>query len=381
MKTVVFAGGTGTKSIAHQLLRAGGQAAFVVNAFDDGRSTGAVRRALGTLGPSDMGKVVATLATGTLPGVARWLSLRVPDEVSRSALAQWALSSLGSGAAPSLVGKQLAEYVDAFAGLGPVADGSLPLSDMALRNVVMAGARAYHGEGFQRALDELYELLGLPARVITVTEEPLHLTSILTDGRVLFHEWQVCERADRAPVDRVCFLTAEDRAELMDAGGPGLVGEVEARSRRPRTTPAAEKAIAAADAVVWAPGTLFSSLVPTAAIAGPMLRTAGARRRVMIANLRQEQEAITVAGSALALARAQRPDTEPGEPSPYDAVDAVLCDVRQQGAGGYAWGDVIPAGQVPDDARCRFRFAPLEARPGIHDGDALAREMADVLAG
>ncbi|MFE6776298.1 2-phospho-L-lactate transferase CofD family protein [Streptomyces sp. NPDC057702] len=383
VRTAVFAGGTGTKSIAHHLLHSGGQTTFLVNAFDDGYSTGAIRRALGILGPSDMGKVVSTLVAESLPAVARWLSLRVPAGVTPRSLAEWTRGGLDLGSVPSQVSKQLDMYVESFAALPPVADGTLPLADTAVRNAVLVGARTYHGGRFQAALDALHSLLDLPARVVTVTEEPLHLTSVLTDGTVLFHEWQVCERGSRQPVAQVCFLTGSDRAELepLSGGDPELSREVLSRSQRPTTTAAATRAIAQAERVIWAPGTLFSSLVPTAAIVGPLLEANERARRVIVANLRQEQEATTVHGSALALARAQRQWAADPTDAPAPIADTVICDVQQRRSGGYAWGDLIPADHERLASQYRVRYAKLEERPGVHDGAALAEEVARALAG
>lgn len=60
MKVAMFAGGTGAGSIAKGFQEAGVELTIIVNAYDDGLSTGALRKAVpGMLGPSDIRKNVA----------------------------------------------------------------------------------------------------------------------------------------------------------------------------------------------------------------------------------------------------------------------------------------------------------------------------------
>ena len=61
-KVVIFSGGRGTRSIVHALLeRKDCQVTTIVNAFDDGKSTGEIRRFFDMPGPSDIRKCQETM--------------------------------------------------------------------------------------------------------------------------------------------------------------------------------------------------------------------------------------------------------------------------------------------------------------------------------
>ncbi|MGH3685161.1 MAG: 2-phospho-L-lactate transferase CofD family protein [Pseudonocardiaceae bacterium] len=362
MSTVVFCGGTGTRAFAFELATRLDDVTFVVNAYDDGFSTGRIRSALGVVGPSDLGKLVSVLAR---PAVKRWLAERSPAGTTVDGLYRWAVEAATHVGLDGIDLKRLLAYVGTFVGVLPA---GFDAGDLALRNAVLTGARQQYGEGYQEALDQLGAELRLPARVVVVDEHPLRLIGVLTDGTVLRHEWQLCVRSDRAPVARVHLAAAEDPADA------GVLSE---RVSWPAPAIAAREAVTGADALVWAPGTLFSSLVPTAAIMAPVLRVVPAVvPRVLVANLRQEQESTTVARTVQALQEVVRPTLG----DVRDIAQIVLCDESQRDGGGKAWGDLIPAREELLLPGCQVHYGGYELAAGVHNSPALVNDLAKFCA-
>ena len=203
------------------------------------------------------------------------------------------------------------------------------LEGHAVGNLVIAGLTAAAGGDFVAALDEAARLLGAAGRVLPATVAPVVLKATAAAGEV---EGQV----------RV--------GQTSRIAGIGLVPP------DPEPPAAVLEAIAAADQVVLGPGSLFTSVLPVAAV--PAIRdalAATAARTVYVCNLRPqvpETAGYDVAAHVEALV-AHGVD-----------VDVTLCDARH-----------MPVGLMRTPCVDR----PL-ARPGglAHDPGELAAALADL---
>ena len=135
------------------------------------------------------------------------------------------------------------------------------LEGHALGNLILVGLTETLGS-FPAALDEAGRLLGAVGRVLPATVEPVTLKAELADSEV---EGQVA----------VANSHGIRRIELVPADAVA--------------TPAAVEAIAAADQIVYAPGSLYTSVMPVLCV--PELRSAVAWTRarvVQVGNLRPQ---------------------------------------------------------------------------------------------
>jgi uncharacterized cofD-like protein len=139
------------------------------------------------------------------------------------------------------------------------ADGEL--EGHALGNLVLVGLTESMGS-FPAALDEAGRLLRTVGRVLPATVEPVVLKAELT-GEVV--EGQVAVANSRG-IRRVELVPADVAA-----------------------TPAAIDAIGAADQIVYAPGSLYTSVLPVLCVDGLRVAVAAASARVVqVANLRPQ---------------------------------------------------------------------------------------------
>ena len=135
------------------------------------------------------------------------------------------------------------------------------LEGHALGNLILVGLAETLGS-FPAALDEAGRLLGAVGRVLPATVEPVTLKAELADSHV---EGQVA----------VANSTGIRGIELVPADAVA--------------TPAALEAIAAADQVVYAPGSLYTSVLPVLCVLELRSAVAGSRARVVqVANLRPQ---------------------------------------------------------------------------------------------
>jgi uncharacterized cofD-like protein len=209
------------------------------------------------------------------------------------------------------------------------------LDGHALGNLILVGLADTLGD-FTAALDEAGRVLGAVGRVLPATTEAVVLKAALANGEV----------AGQVAVQNSHGIR---RVELVPSDAPA--------------SPDAVAAIAAADQIVLAPGSLYTSLLPVLCVPGIRDAIGAARARVVqVANLRQEvPETLGLDGT--------------------DHLQALLDHGARVDALLYG----VDGALVFDDAQARAlgvepRRAAL-ARPDgrVHDPEQLAKELSALL--
>jgi uncharacterized cofD-like protein len=186
------------------------------------------------------------------------------------------------------------------------------LGGHALGNLVMAALVERSG-GLLPAVERLTRTLRLRGRVLPVTEQWVHLSAELEGGRVVHGESRIPAAGAR-------------------------IARLRLRPSRPRPTKGVLEALAAADAIVIGPGSLYTSLVPNLLVDGvaDAIRTSKAVR-IFVCNLM----------------------TEPGETDGFDAVDHLGVIEQYLGSGVL---DVCLGNGLPPRATALARYARAGAR-------------------
>jgi 2-phospho-L-lactate transferase/gluconeogenesis factor (CofD/UPF0052 family) len=265
LRVVLFSGGRGSSALSRQLISSPAVALTIaINGYDDGASTGEVRRFLGdSLGPSDFRKNASNLATAlrSCPKeLIELLDLRLPvGQTPAGALAQ--LSTLAE-TAPGPIAHRLERFVQELQATGR----PFNFSDCSVGNLVFAGAFLLCDRDFNRAVDDYCALVGVPEGTIeNVTDGTnAYLVAVESDGRLLATEEAIVD-ASRPNRIRDIFLLdrplRDDERAAVEPQGPEAV----VRQREPRLhmNPRLGPKIAAADLIIYGPGTQHSSLFPS----------------------------------------------------------------------------------------------------------------------
>ena len=203
------------------------------------------------------------------------------------------------------------------------------LDGHALGNLVLAALIERSGS-LQAAIDQLARTLRMRGRVLAVTEQPVSLIALRACGEVVHGESSIARSGKR--IERV-WLNPES----------------------PTATAGVVEAIEQADAVVFGPGSLFTSIVPNLLVAGvadAVRRTTAVR--IFVCNLRMQ----------------------PGETEGFDAADHLEVLSRHLGPTGL---DVCLADASLRDGRPdhgasfpkvrwdRRRISALGVRPVVAD--------------
>jgi 2-phospho-L-lactate transferase/gluconeogenesis factor (CofD/UPF0052 family)/glycosyltransferase involved in cell wall biosynthesis len=294
INVVLFSGGTGTSSITEALLRHPQiHLQILINAYDDGHSTGRLRKFIPTmLGPSDVRKNLNRLmpsAERCHRSLKRLSDHRLPVGVAR-ADALTLVGAFAAGDCAALPAKladefrqlsvrQAAEFrslLDTFLAYFHAqekAGSTFDFTDCALGNLLFAGCYLREGRDFNRAVAEFSRFHEVaPDALLNITQgESLFLVAAKEDGSVLLGEGDIVAAQSPAKIAEL-FLVDEGiyRTRVEGAAEPagGWLPVIREASRTPRLNPAAAEAMAQADVIVYGPGTQHSSLFPSYLTAG-----------------------------------------------------------------------------------------------------------------
>ena len=298
---MLFSGGRGSGALVRTLAaNPAVRLTLAINGYDDGASTGEVRRFLGdSLGPSDFRKNASRLAAllqTADPLLVEALDVRLPADADAGAF----LRVTGDLAArlPGGAARDVAARLERFEAERRTGERPFDFADCAVGNLVFAGSFLACGRDFNRAVDDYCALLGLPAGLIeNVTDGTNgYLVAIDAGGAVLGSEEAIVDARRR---NRIAEIYLIDR-RLDEAGRARLEGEgpqaagawFERHAARPRMNPRLAEPLAAARLIVYAPGTQHSSLFPsylTPGLSGAVAANLGAIK-LLITNLQSDAE-------------------------------------------------------------------------------------------
>jgi 2-phospho-L-lactate transferase/gluconeogenesis factor (CofD/UPF0052 family) len=289
INVVLFSGGSGTQSITAALQKHPQiSLKILINAYDDGHSTGRLRRFVpGMLGPSDVRKNIGRLMPASErseKNLALVSDFRLPMGIARAEALQWVeriiegdfvpLPEKLAAAFPLLTTWQwrrlssyLATFHDYFRQQEQIGR-TFDFTDCALGNLYFTGCYLEQGRDFNRAIrafSEFYEVGGDVLLNITQGEN-LFLVAQKENGSVLLNEADIVATQDDTKIEDLFLIDAdvflnrmENAAEPSEGWGPLL----RAAHRVPGLNPLAGEALREADVIIYGPGTQHSSLFPS----------------------------------------------------------------------------------------------------------------------
>jgi 2-phospho-L-lactate transferase/gluconeogenesis factor (CofD/UPF0052 family) len=278
-------GGRGAASVIPVLLaRKGLHVTSVVNAYDDGKSTGEIRRFFGMLGPSDIRKVQELMLPADDPdhqAILHLFQYRFPLDCERvevvSHLRRYADGDQADlvGAAVTRVKVQLAlqsfvhEFLAGLNAIEQVTGEQFNFADCSIMNCLYAGAFLVCNRNIEQAtllIDRLFELRGT---VLPTSIEDKKLVALRENGQMLYSESEIVELRSNVRVERIYLLD-----KLLDKTRFETLSTADKRYYLDRhhcyvgVSPAVRLVLQQADIIIYSAGTQHSSLYPTYMSAG-----------------------------------------------------------------------------------------------------------------
>jgi len=280
LNVVMFNGGRGAAGIIRHIVAHDGlHLTSIVNAYDDGKSTGEIRRLFHMLGPSDIRKVQQVMIPRNLPShdeIQRLFEFRYPaDSCRNDCLEQFDMFAKGS---THTIGnctvrdESIRRWLRVFAGsfrdnlmlLEKASATEFSFADCSMMNCIYAGAFQFFNRDFELATLSFNKLLRLKGTVLPTNTEDKKLVAIRENGDVLYNEAEIVELRSNARIRDIYILdqypergrlecmTIDERARCLNA----LKSHV-------RATDHVLRALRSADVIVFAAGTQHSSLYPS----------------------------------------------------------------------------------------------------------------------
>ncbi len=318
LKVVLFSGGRGTATITDALLKHPQIAlTLIVNAYDDGLSTGALRRYVpGMLGPSDVRKNLSRMIPASdrsLNALRFLLEYRFPLKVGASE----ALDSLRAFVRKDH-GLLLQDLVPSFSrlnlshleALGADCAAFLEyhaeqerrgvpfeFADCSLGNLIFTGCYLRTGRDFNRAIAVMSQVCEISGTLLNVTRgENLVLVGVKEDGSYLANEAQIVSKQNSSRLSEIFLLENYLQEDEVSSFANSKLGEVTAYLRSVAKTPeisdVAREALETADVIIYGPGTQHSSLFPsylTRGVSEAIASNYGAEK-IFIGNILKDHE-------------------------------------------------------------------------------------------
>jgi 2-phospho-L-lactate transferase/gluconeogenesis factor (CofD/UPF0052 family) len=319
LKVVLFSGGRGSGALTEQLVTNPGIAlTVVINGYDDGASTGEVRRFLGdALGPSDFRKNASRLARllrSCPPSLMDLLDLRLDPgltEADTGARLAGAVRGEQSGLDPRLTPvrarceslpvatrEAVAARLDRFAAELKLTSGPFSFADCSVGNLVFSGGYLLARRAFNAAVDDYCGLVGLPQGLIDNVTDGTNafLVAIDADGRFLGSEEAIVDAKRQNRIDDIFLIAApptpDEAQRWTTCSREELAGILTSRAAPVRLNQRVAEAVRNADLIVYAPGTQHSSLFPS--YLTPGLSTAIAANltaiKLLVTNIQSDAE-------------------------------------------------------------------------------------------
>ncbi len=289
LKVVMFSGGRGTDAITKALLRYPDiELTLLVNTYDDGLSTGLLRRFIpGMLGPSDVRKNISRFLhhkhDTSSQALLFLVEYRFPDpfETKEALSLLRAFSNLEDTtytqheifqARDNLSLTQIrttSSYLEAFLSYydaHPENHSWFPFGDVSLGNLLFAGCYLVNKQNFNEAVRAFSRFTDTGERVLNLTNgENCVLVAIKENGAYLHDEASIVGPQDTSRIEEIFLLPRYlKEGEMSDQMTKSeKIAFLRNMERLPSLSEQAKQAILEADIIIYGPGTQYSSLLPS----------------------------------------------------------------------------------------------------------------------
>lgn len=281
INVIIFNGGRGASTILPILLENKDlRVQSVVNAYDDGKSTGEIRDFFDMLGPSDIRKTQQLMLPKDnidFASIDSIFDYRFPKKLSQESILEWIRSE--SIACTDhffdfkITNKDLHEslklLLETFLESYAIISAALPekrlnFKDCSLMNCLYAGAFIKYERNIEMAASYFEKIFNLKGSVLPTNIENKKLVGIRSDGTLLFSEAEIVELRSSVEIDRIYVVeNYPSRAGFSNTNYQQRKYYLEMHHSFVEATARVKRAILDADIIIYAPGTQHSSLYPT----------------------------------------------------------------------------------------------------------------------
>ena len=223
INVTIINGGRGAKPLITELLGIEDvNLTSIVNAYDDGLSTGQIRKIFNILGPSDIRKVQELMLPECDENYNIYKSLfnyRYPLNTTReeglSSIVNFVKNKNNQIAGTILseevkvtksIRKFLSIFIESLEIFETANSTKLDFSDCSLMNCIYAGAILYYDRNIEIAAKEISRLFSLKGVVLPTGIENKKLAAVRVNGEVLFDEAEIVELRSNVKIEKIFLI-------------------------------------------------------------------------------------------------------------------------------------------------------------------------------
>lgn len=265
-----FCGGRGATTILKALIK---QTEFrvstLINAYDDGKSTGIIRELFHMLGPSDVRKLQMTMADYSIPeicNVVKLFEIRINTQKELNEILDNIDEYLSYFNLSIYQQKKISETLSVFNSYTHKALVNVNIEDFSLGNCIYAGAYLQSGQDFKKMIDFVKPILQCKGDVVNISDDTFYLVGIDQDGNIYNSECSI-DTAFYSNFHKIYTLESPlsniNLAELEYMSFDSKVSYLSSIDRNARISRCARNILCESDIIIYSPGTLSTSLLPT----------------------------------------------------------------------------------------------------------------------
>lgn len=395
---VSFNGGRGARNLIPTLLDLNGvNLTSIVNAYDDGKSTGEIRAFFRMLGPSDIRKVQEAMVPRDLPdyeSIVRAFEFRYKESVDHDATLD-ELKLFGEGSKDDLVGITfqdedireslrvlMTKLVQGIGLIEKAENKKMNFADCSIMNLAYAGAYLHFGGNFEEATIYIDKLFKLRGTVLPTNNEDKKLVAIREDGTVLFSEAEIVELRSNVRLKRIYLMDSyPDRSIVSKLSEQEIFDYFELMNREVSITPKVMRSISDADIIIYSPGTQHSSLYPSYMTKGLTEAIANNKKalKIFITNIGEDYE--TPSYTATDYVKGALKYLAMGADFEVAVKDLISYALVNTGFSGNSPENYVKYDEAElKQLGCNLILEDLEdpAKPGRHNGTLLAKIILDL---
>ena len=276
---VIINGGRGASTIIPEILNHSEfKLTSIVNAYDDGKSTGQIRDFFNMLGPSDIRKVQELMLPDNpqnqsikqlfsfrfSKNITRAEAIESIDDVIKKNHFSFLSSNINSKNITDFISTSLSAFLEYLELAEKVKGKVFDFSDCSIMNCIYAGAYQLNDRNLEKVAQEIEKIFLLRGSVLPTNIEDKYLVGIRENGEVLYSEAQIVELRSSVRIKKIYLLDRPLQDKCLDhLENNERERFLELNASYVDTTQLVQSAFRLADIIIYSSGTQHSSLYPT----------------------------------------------------------------------------------------------------------------------
>ena len=277
---VIINGGRGASSIIPEVLSDPQiKLTSIVNAYDDGKSTGRIRNYFNMLGPSDIRKVQELMIPDSISQadtVRDLFNFRYPEGTPYEKAIESILmlinkskytfldSDISSKNIHQFVKASLEKFLEYLSINENIVKERFDFSDCSIMNCIYAGAFLNNNRNIDLVAQQVEKFFSLRGSVIPTNIEDKYLVGLRENGEVLYSEAEIVELRSSVKIKRIYLIDHPLEQNLLESLSHNEREDyLELNKSYVEATEKSVSALEMADIIIYSSGTQHSSLYPT----------------------------------------------------------------------------------------------------------------------